>query len=396
MKNLLFNPSRLAIVSILLLAIPFRSIAQRDAAQRSAAQRDTAQRSAAQRTVAPAHIGFIYPISSNGKQAASITNRFSLHVIAGLSKEETGVAIAGVASVVKENAHGVHMAGVANVIGKDAGGVQLAGVANVTGNNAEGAQLAGFGNIVAHDAKGAQIAGFINLAENAGAVQIAGFTNIARKNVKGAQVAGFLNKAGDVKVQIGGFANVAKKVRGVQLAGLINIADSSDYPIAIFNFIKSGEKSVAITIDETLTGIISFRSGGRVLYGIAGIGYNFRNNAKAMYAAEGGLGAHIPLGAHTPPGSTSPARSLRINLEAVSQTLTDFDGGHYNKNSLRILPALKLGNRFEAFAGPTLNYVSYERENDYDFIKKYIWKNNSSKDFQGLFVGFNAGVQYIF
>lgn len=385
MKNLLFNPSRLAIISILLLAIPFRSIAQRGAAQRDAAQRSAAQRDTAQRDTAPAHIGFIYPISSNGKQAASITNRFSLHVIAGLSKGETGVAIAGVANVVKENAHGVHMAGVANVIGKDAGGAQLAGFANVTGNNAEGAQLAGFGNIVAHDAKGAQIAGFINLAENAGAVQIAGFTNIARKDVKGAQVAGFLNKAGDVNVQIGGFANVAKKVRGVQLAGLINIADSSDYPIAIFNFIKNGEKSVAVTIDETMTGIVSFRSGGRVLYGIAGIGYNFRNNAKAMYAAEGGLGAHIPLGS-----------SLRINLEAVSHTLTDFDGGHYNKNSLRILPALKLGSRFEAFAGPTLNYVSYERENDYDFVKKYIWKNNSSKDFQGLFVGVNAGVQYIF
>ncbi|WP_426293583.1 hypothetical protein ACN9ML_31160 [Dyadobacter endophyticus] len=375
MKNLRFIPSRLAILSILLLALSFRSAAQQGAAQQGAAQRDTA----------PAHIGFIYPISSNGKQAASITNRFSLHVIAGLSKGETGVALAGVANVVKENAHGVHMAGVANVIGNDAGGAQLAGLANVTGNNADGAQLAGFANIVGHEAKGAQVAGFMNLAENAGAAQLAGFTNIARKNVKGAQVAGFLNKAGDVNVQIGGFANVAKKVRGVQLAGLINIADSSDYPIAIFNFIKNGEKSVAVTIDETMTGIVSFRSGGRVLYGIAGIGYNFRNNAKPMYAAEGGLGAHIRLGG-----------PLRINLEAISHTLTDFDGGHYNKNSLRILPALKLGNGFEAFAGPTLNYVSYERENDYDFIKKYIWKNNSSKDFQGLFVGVNAGVQFLF
>jgi hypothetical protein len=380
MKNLLFNPSRLTIISILLLAIPFRSIAQRGAAQRGTAQRGTAGRD-----TVPAHIGFLYPISSNGKQAASITNRFSLHVIAGLSKGETGVAIAGVASVVKENAHGVHMAGVANVVGKDAGGVQLAGVANVTGNNAEGAQLAGFGNIVAHDAKGAQIAGFMNLAENAGAAQIAGFTNIARKNVKGAQVAGFLNKAGDVNVQIGGFANVAKKVRGVQLAGLVNIADSSDYPIAIFNFIKNGEKSVAVTIDETMTGIVSFRSGGRVLYGIAGIGYNFKDNRKDMYAVEAGLGAHVPAG-----------RNLRVNIEAISHTLTDFHGGHYNKNSLRILPALKFGGRFEAFAGPTLNYVSYERENDYDFVKKYIWKNNKSKDFQGLFVGFNAGVQFLF
>ncbi|OJV15459.1 MAG: hypothetical protein BGO21_31200 [Dyadobacter sp. 50-39] len=366
MKNLLNNPSAFFLAIALFIGSPLCSLAQRDSS-------------------AAIHIGFIYPVSSNGKQAASITNRFSLHVIAGLSKGETGAAIAGVANVVKENVSGVQMAGVANVIGGSASGVQMSGVANVTGGDARGAQLAGFSNITRGEAQGAQLAGFLNLAEASGAAQVAGFANIAKKDAKGLQLAGFFNKGNEVNVQIAGFANVAKKVKGIQLAGLINIADSSDYPIAIFNFIKNGEKSVAVTFDETMTGIVSFRSGGRVLYGIAGIGYNFKDNPKAMYAAEGGLGAHIPL-----------ARSLRINLEAVSHTLTDFDGGHYNKNSLRVLPALRLGSRFEAFAGPTLNYVSYDREKDYDFIKKYIWKNNSSKDFQGLFVGFNVGVQYLF
>ncbi|WP_353721016.1 hypothetical protein [Dyadobacter sp. 676] len=367
MKNFLHSPSALFVVIVIsFLSTPFRSVAQRDSST-------------------AVHIGFIYPISSNGKQAASITNRFSLHVIAGLSKAETGASIAGVANVVKQNVGGVQMAGAANVIGGSASGVQMAGVANVIGGAAKGAQLAGFTNVTGGQAQGAQIAGFANVAGASDAAQIAGFANIAKKNAKGLQLAGFLNKGNEVNTQVAGFANVAKKVKGIQLAGFINIADSSDYPIALFNFIKNGEKSVAFTMDEIMTGIVSFRSGGRVLYGIAGIGYNFKDNAKAMYAAEGGLGAHIPL-----------AGNLRINLEAVGQTLTDFDGGSYFKNSLRVLPALKFGNRFEAFAGPTLNYTSYDRENDYDFIKKYIWKNNSSKDFQGLFVGFNAGVQYLF
>ncbi|MBO9616183.1 MAG: hypothetical protein J7619_26045 [Dyadobacter sp.] len=366
MKNLLSNPSRLFFISILLITSSFGAMAQRD-------------------STAAVHVGFIYPVSSNGKHAASITNRFSLHAIAGLSKAETGASIAGVANVVKQNVSGVQMAGAANVIGGSASGAQISGVANVIGGGATGVQLAGFSNITGGGASGAQMAGFLNLAEASGAAQVAGFANIAKKDAKGLQLAGFLNKGGEVNTQVAGFANVAKKVKGVQLAGFINIADSSDYPIAIFNFIKNGEKSVAVTFDETMTGIVSFRSGGRVLYGIAGIGYNFRDNAKAMYAAEGGLGAHIPL-----------SGPLRINLEAVGTTLTDFHGGSYNKNSLRILPALRLGSGFEAFAGPTLNYVSYERENDYDFIKKYIWKNNSSKDFQGLFVGFNVGVQYLF
>ncbi|GGM84984.1 hypothetical protein GCM10010967_16160 [Dyadobacter beijingensis] len=366
MKNLLSDTSRLFIISILLIAFSTRVFAQRD-------------------STAIVHFGFIYPISSNGKQAASITNRFSLHVIAGLSKAETGASIAGVANVVKQNVSGVQMAGVANVIGGSASGAQLAGVANVTRGGAAGAQLAGFANIAGAEARGAQVAGFLNLADASGAAQVAGFANIARKNAKGAQVAGFLNRAEEANAQIAGFANVAKKVKGIQLAGFINIADSSDYPIALFNFIKNGEKSVAVTIDETMTGIVSFRSGGRVLYGIAGVGYNLKDNPEPMYAAEGGLGAHIAL-----------ARSFRLNLEAVSHTLTDFDGGSYFKNSLRVLPALKFADRFEAFAGPTLNYVSYGREHDYDFVKHYIWKNNTSKDFQGLFVGFNAGVQFLF
>lgn len=382
MKNLLFNPSQLFIISILLIALPLRTVAQRDSS-------------------AAVHFGFIYPISSNGKQAASITNRFSLHVIAGLSKAETGAAIAGVANVVKQDAAGVDMAGavnviggaasgaqlagVANIIGGAASGVQMAGGANVIGGNAGGAQLAGFANITGAKANGAQVAGFMNLAETAGAAQIAGFTNIARKDARGLQLAGFLNRAEETNTQIAGFANVAKKVKGVQLAGLINIADSSDYPIALFNFIKTGEKSVALTVDETLTSILSFRSGGRVLYGIAGIGYNIKNNADAVFAAEGGFGAHVPV-----------AGNFRLNLEAVGQVLTDFNGGAYSKNSLRVLPALKFGDHFEAFAGPTINYVSYDRDKDFDYIKKFLWKKDRSEDFQGLFVGFNAGVQFVF
>lgn len=367
MKNFLSYPSRtFALVVLFLIAVSSRLYAQEE-------------------KTAAVHVGFIYPVSSNGKQAVSYTNRFSLHVIAGLSKAETGVAMAGVANVIREDARGVQMAGVANLAGSSTGGVQMAGVVNVLRGNAAGAQLAGFANMVGHEAKGAQLAGFMNFAENAGAAQVAGVANIATKDVKGAQVAGFLNKANEVHTQIGGFANVAKKVKGIQLAGFINIADSSDYPIAIFNFIKNGEKSVAVSLDEMMTTTVSFRSGGRVLYGIAGIGYNLKDNAKDMFAAEGGLGAHIPL-----------ASALRVNVEAVSHTLTDFDGGAYFKNSLRILPALKLGNRFEAFAGPTLNYATYDRENDYDFIKKYLWKNNTSKDFQGLFIGVNAGIQVLF
>lgn len=365
MKNYPFQSLRTSIIFASLFLVSLVSFAQDD-------------------SLARIHIGFVYPISSNGQKASIYTNKFSLHAIAGLSKAETGFTLSGVSSLIRENAGGVQITGAANVIGGSASGLQLAGAVNVIGKDASGAQVAGFSNVIKGDVKGAQIAGFMNLTGAVNSGQIAGFANISTKNGNGFQLSGFLNKAQNVNSQISGFANIARKVKGVQLAGFINIADSSDYPIALFNFIKNGEKSVSLSIDETMTSMASFRSGGRVLYGITGVGYNLKDNDEPLYGVEAGLGAHI-----------SVADPFRINLEAVSQSLTDFKGGNYFKNSLRILPAYKVGQRFEIFAGPTFNYVSYEREDNYGFIKKFIWKNDGTKDFQGVYVGFSAGVQVI-
>lgn len=316
-------------------------------------------------TIRPVHLGLIYPISSNGIKAAEYTNRFSFHTIAGLSKNETALAIAGTANIITQNARGV----------------QLAGMANVIGNTASGTQIAGFANIIRHEASGAQIAGFLNLTGNSDGVQIAGFSNISG-NAEGLQIAGFLNRSKDVNSQIAGFMNVAKNVKGVQLSGFINIADSSDYPIGLINLIKNGEKSIGLTVDESLTSITSFRSGGRILYGIVGVGYNFNDSDKSFYAMEAGLGAHISI-----------AHNFRLNTEIVSQTLSDFKKGDYNKSTFRILPAYKIGKRLEIFGGPSFNYVTYSQDKGYDFIKKYVWSKNGTQDFQGLFIGFNAGIQ---
>src|SRR3546814_17573647 len=93
-----------------------------------------------------------------------------------------------------------------------------------------------------------------------------------------------MNKAEDVNgSQFAGVVNIAKKVKGLQFAGILNIADSSDYPVAILNFIKNGEKYIGISPDETMHMLASFRSVGRVLYGIMEIGYNIKS-ADELYA----------------------------------------------------------------------------------------------------------------
>jgi hypothetical protein len=335
-------------------------------------------------SIRPVHVGLIYPLSSNGVQAAKYTNRFSLHAVAGLSRNETSVAIAGAANVIKQDASGAQIAGAINTVGRNAKGAQVAGAVNVVGNDASGLQIAGAVNYIKNHGSGYQLAGFANVAGSGSGVQVAGFSNAVTRDLKGVQVAGFLNKSGDVNSQIAGFLNVARNVKGIQLAGFLNIADSSDYPIGIFNFIKNGEKSIGLSIDETMTGLVSFRSGGRVLYGIAGVGYNFKENDRNLFAAEVGMGAHIPV-----------ARTFRINTEAINLTLSDFKKGTYMKSSLRILPAYRVGNRIELFAGPTVNYVNYSKETGQGLVDHYFWKKLRQDDFQGLFVGFTGGIQVI-
>ena len=318
-------------------------------------------------SICPFHVGLVYPVSSNGLKAADYTNRFSLHAIAGLSKSETAVAISGAANIIKQ----------------DANGAIISGVVNLIGNSANGAQVAGFSNIIKNEANGAQIAGFLNLTGSAESVQIAGFSNLVKGDAKGLQLSGILNKGKNVSNQVAGFMNMAKNVKGVQIAGLINIADSSDYPIALLNFVKNGEKSVSLSLDETLTGMATFRSGGRILYGILGVGYNFKDDGKSLYAVESGLGAHFRI-----------SNGFRINTEIVSQQLSDFKKGHYSKHNIRVLPAFRLG-RIEIFAGPTINYVNYTQDKGYSFIKNYMWSKNGSKDFQGIYAGVVGGLKVI-
>ena len=294
-----------------------------------------------------ANVGVVYPISTNGTQAKAYVNCFSLNLLAGFSAGETGLSLAGLSNIIFDSSSGVQIAGFSNHIGHYAGGVEIAGFLNTAGSS-----------------KGVEIAGFANI--NAGKA--------------GTQLSGYLNKATDVDNQVSGFINIAKKVKGVQIAGLINIADSSDYPIAIFNFIKHGEMSIGLSTDETLTSLVSFRSGGRRLYGIAGLGYNHKGQ-RQLAAWEAGLGAHL----------VSTDR-FRLNIEGVSLGLTDFKHGDWVKQSLRILPAYRPNHRIEIFAGPTFNYLHADNGQGEDIVGHYLWSEHDNHCYQALFFGATGGI----
>ncbi|PSL47784.1 hypothetical protein CLV51_102644 [Chitinophaga niastensis] len=344
----------------------------------------------------PANIGLVYPLSSNGKNAAAYTNHFSLHIIAGVSKSETGAAIAGISNIIKDSATGVQVAGFSNHIGSTWHSVQIAGFMNQVKKSADGAQIAGFmnldsslngpqvagfANIVKQDVTGTQVAGFMNTAKSNSQVQVSGFLNNAK--TANVQVVGFMNKADEVHSQVAGFINIAKKVKGVQVAGFINIADSSEYPIGLINIVKGGEKQVSVSIDETATMIAAFKSGGRVLYGILGAGYNVKNSGNSLYAMQAGIGAHFYLLSH-----------FRLNLEATNMALTDFKVSYYNRQSLGIFPAYRFGRRVELFAGPTLNFVHTKNDVGVDLRSHYMWSETvGDNKFHAAYIGAAGGLQ---
>jgi hypothetical protein len=342
-------------------------------------------------------VGLVYPLSTNGTQAAEYTNRFSLHVIAGVSKGETGAAISGISNIVKGTASGAALAGFSNHIGLLQNGAAISGFMNSVQKTSHGVMVAGFLNQAGEMQHGYQFAGFANFGRksDSASVQVSGFMNhtdsvsvaatgfINSHRSAKVQVGGFMNLAQDAHVQVAGFMNVAKKVKGVQVAGLLNIADSSDYSIALINIVKHGEKQISLSIDETSNTILSFKSGGRVLYGILGVGYNFRNDSATRYAFQGGIGAHLYMNSH-----------FRINVEAVHTSNTDFHKVVFSKGTLGIYPAYRFGNNIEVFAGPTFNWIHTKDGVGEDLAPYYIWSKHRRNDrFDGAYIGGSLGVQ---
>lgn len=339
-----------------------------------------------------AHVGLVYPLSTNGTRAGQISNTISLHALAGVSAGENGAAISGLSTIIKGGQRGAVISGLSNTIAGDATGAQIAGLINTVGGNSRGIMAAGLINI-AKAAKGAALAGLVNVAKEQAGAQVAGLGNIARTSgiqVAGLgnsaqksefQVAGLFNTAGKVNTQVAGLINIAKSVKGAQVAGLINIAEESNCPVGFLNLIKNGEKQIGVTVDESGNAVLALRTGGKYTYGIIGGGYNMRMD-NAPYVLEAGMGAHIRI-----------SRMLRLNLEVSNTANTSFGHDAYYKSSFRPLLGIKLAKQLEIVAGPSFNYVNYMSDLE-------VYRTNTIYNFFGaqstnsLFFGGMAGVHF--
>lgn len=317
----------------------------------------------------PADIGLIYPLSAHGRKAAQYSNTLSLHLLAGVNGAVEGAAVAGLVNIIRHHSSGVAIAGIANHGAGEAQGVQLAGIANLHQGSFSGAQIAGLLNTT-RQLHGVQVAGLVNTNRGAGTVQIAGLGN----------------RSGEVHTQLAGLWNIATRVEGLQVSGLLNIADSSDYPIGFVNIIKNGQQSVLIETTSSLNTGISFRSGGRVLYGILGVNYHLKDPSLALFGLEAGLGARLPV---------SPRFEAHAEVGQLVQT--DFRHGHCYTYSLRALPEMGITDHIRIFAGPSLNLaLDYSHRYISNQTSHYFWTSRGKGGhFIGSFLGMATGIAYV-
>jgi hypothetical protein len=303
---------------------------------------------------------FFPPLSTNGRHAGRYTNDFSLNLLAGVSENEQLLTLGGLA----------------NVIHHDGSGFQFAGLVNYMGHEARGFQFSGLANVVGHEGFGFQFSGLIN---------------VVGEEFKGFQFGGLLNKATDVYgFQFAGLANVAHNVSGAQF-GVVNIAKHNDYPVGLVNIIKDGEMGLAVGYNDLGTASLTFRSGGGVLYGIIGLGYNHEvKRSEDAVTVIGGLGAHINV---TP--------WFRINNELTTENIDLFSNDEEDetfRSGYTLLPAFRVGRHFEIFGGPGIYFMQTENREAYDLFPSHsLWKKEyASGKREQLSIGWQAGVQFLF
>lgn len=264
---------------------------------------------------------------------------------------------------------------------KNVNGGQIAGISNLA-DSVDGFQVAGIANI-SKSVNGLEVAGIANISPKIDGVQVAGISSVAKK-VDGLQISGIANVADQVEgIQISGLVNRAKTVKGMQI-GLINIADSSDLTIGLINIVKDGDRRLGLSIDENLNSFLTFRSGGKRLYGIFGVGTNF-DMKDLPYGFEAGLGLNL-----------IESRLFRLDVEGVSKYLTDFEDSDFSKFSFQLLPALKISERMHVFAGPSLSYIHSEDLDKVEHSGLVIWDEMGRSKYQSVVLGFTAGVNVRF
>ncbi len=75
----------------------------------------------------------------------------------------------------------------------------------------------------------------------------------------------------------------------------------------------------------------------------------------------------------------------------------DFSGSSTFYSNYALLPAFRIHRNLEIFGGPSINYMNSDNaDNAKVFPNHSLWKKHNSTTREQIYVGYQAGVQFIF
>jgi hypothetical protein len=359
----------------------------------------------------PFQITFVTPLGTNGLDAWNTTNNFSINLLAGYNGGLDGIELSGFGSILKNDMKGSQISGFGNITMETAkgfqasgffnynkgyfNGVQTTGFANIITNDAKAWQISGFGNITTQKLDGAQISGFANYSKGNTIGQASGFTNINNGDLEGFQIAGFVNVNTEriEGVQVAGFINYTRKLKGVQIAPF-NYVDSLEKgtPIGIFSIVKNGYKTFEISSNETLYGVVSYKTGTKKFYNIISIGASYKNDM-VLWGWGYGIGTIKQL--KNDWDLAIELLSYKINQdEWFTETLNQ-------NNKLKLTTSKKVSENLNVFGGISWNVnVSETTDHNGNDYKSTISPWNIFDETYGnntnvkMYPGFTVGIRF--
>lgn len=359
-------------------------------------------------------------IGTNWKITGSVTNRFSLNLLAGYTGGLKGVEVGGLLNITRNGISGVQIGGLGNIVGGrgkgwqigglfnfDLGkfyGVQAGGLFNYVPDTISGVQIGGLANILTGKIKGVQVAGLTNIVtSNCDGWQVSGLLNLTLKDIRQVQITGLANYGNDLDgLQIAGLVNIARwHNSGVQIAGLLNYANivqglqlglinvsvkvERGVPIGLFSYVHEGYHLFELSGNEIFYGNVAFKSGTRSFYNFvqAGIGSDYK--LQGSY----GIGTIFTL-----------KKKLSMNLDASAGFVYHPVDTVYHGLLLKFNPALeyRFAKHFAIFGGPAYNFFLFPKDapsattrglSSYDFY----FKSTENASIQ-MWIGGVVGVRF--
>lgn len=379
-------------------------------------------------------------LSTNGVEAPNYTAKYSLNILAGyhgaLNGYEIGVVNInryyvegfqfGAVNLTGGDMAGFNMASLVNVAGDDMQGLQFSGLANISGGYVQGLQFSGLLNMAANGMKGLQFSGIGNLAgDDIQGIQAAGIFNAGGGDVQGImvsgignfsggyglgiQMSGILNVANEMQgISMAGILNIGSRMQGIQLAGIANIADEAQgvqvglvniadefegVPVGLISLYGNGRKNVDIWVNDGGYTNFGLKLGTMDIYNMISLGYNSALNSEDLWSFGWTIGAHTPLEeAWGNERFDGYFRMKDLSIQSIQED--DDDVWESSLYSFRYLLGKELGNRFGIYAGPSLNLLVTDEDDERDYSWYSIFDGNRGGHNFDFWIGFSAGIQF--